>query len=130
MLDHRNLVAISFQWGELISQKLNADSGLLDNKKGWTSLAKRPRRSAVLLLCTSSWSIPRSPVAQNLRKTSILKPRGCQCFVAPTCRAARLPRRFRLCQNPLSDGALNSLRYRRYADPHAERLPSFQRSDF
>src|SRR6266550_7456878 len=88
MLDHRNLVAISFQWGELISQKLNADSGLLDNKKAWTSIAKRPRRSAVLLLCTSSWSIPRSPVAQNLRKTFILKALGCQryaggCHTAP-----------------------------------------------
>src|SRR5437016_965038 len=78
MLDHQNLVAISFQWGKLISQKPNADSGLLDNKKAWTSIAKRPRRSAVLLLCTSSWSIPRSPVAQNLRKTFILKALGCQ----------------------------------------------------
>src|SRR5262245_20156006 len=48
------------------------------HKKAWTSMVKRPRRSAVLMLCTSSWSIPRSPVAQNLRKTSIWNAPGCQ----------------------------------------------------
>jgi len=29
------------------------------HKKAWTSIVKRPRRSAVLMLCTPSWSIPR-----------------------------------------------------------------------
>ena len=43
----------------------NAVSWSGKNKNAWTSIIKRPRRSAVLLLCTPSWSIPRSPVAQN-----------------------------------------------------------------
>lgn len=29
------------------------------HKKAWTSIVKRPRRSAVLMLCAPSWSIPR-----------------------------------------------------------------------
>ena len=42
-------------------------------------MIKRPRRSAVLALCTPSWSIPRSPVAQNLRSVFIWNGPGSQC---------------------------------------------------